>query len=57
MLTDALSRYAWGDYTWGKKSDYSDYNGKKIPSRIPLSTMIAGIVELPAVARHEADET
>ncbi|KAH9923952.1 uncharacterized protein BXZ73DRAFT_91362 [Epithele typhae] len=30
------------NYTWSEDGDYSDYNGKPIPSRIPLSALIRG---------------
>ncbi|PCH34414.1 hypothetical protein WOLCODRAFT_135702 [Wolfiporia cocos MD-104 SS10] len=35
--------FVFDNYTWnGDGSDYSDYNGKLIPSRIPLSAIIRG---------------
>ncbi|KAF9528894.1 hypothetical protein CPB83DRAFT_813039 [Crepidotus variabilis] len=35
--------YVWDDYTWGlPPQEYSDFNGKTIPARVPLSTMIGG---------------
>ncbi len=36
-------RFVFSNYTWNPDgSKYSDYNGKKIPSLIPYSVMIAG---------------
>ncbi|OSC97609.1 hypothetical protein PYCCODRAFT_1376756 [Trametes coccinea BRFM310] len=35
--------YVFHNYTWNDDgSDYSDYNGKPIPSRVPLSALIRG---------------
>jgi len=40
-------RYVWNDYMWNNDgSDYSEFRGKRIPSKVPLSTMIAGNVNL-----------
>lgn len=39
----SLHRFVWDEYIWNNDSSkYSQFNGKPIPSRIPLSTMIAG---------------
>ena len=36
-------RFAFHNYTWSVgESEYSDFNGKVIPSRIPLSALISG---------------
>jgi hypothetical protein len=38
------------NYTWNRAGDYSDYNGKLIPSQIPLSTLVAGpLIGLPDI--------
>jgi len=35
--------FVWDDYTWNRDGRiYTEYNDKRIPSRIPLSTMITG---------------
>ena len=37
------SRFVFDNYTWNPDGpDYSDYNGKLIPSRIPLSAIMSG---------------
>jgi hypothetical protein len=36
------------NFTWSRVGNYSDYNGKLIPSQIPLSTLVAGpLIGLP----------
>ena len=36
-------RFVWYNNTWNRDGpNYSDFNGKKIPSRIPISTMLSG---------------
>ncbi|KAH7910291.1 hypothetical protein BJ138DRAFT_1153235 [Hygrophoropsis aurantiaca] len=52
LLARATNRsFVFNDYTWNADGSwYSDYNGKLIPSRIPLSAIISGPVvggELP----------
>lgn len=45
-LIASLSSYVFDNYTWSRDLDppaYSEYNGKLIPSRIPLRTMIVGM--------------
>ncbi|PSR92063.1 hypothetical protein PHLCEN_2v4779, partial [Hermanssonia centrifuga] len=49
MMMNAVLVYATGrsyvfdNYTWDRDGgDYAEYNGKKIPSRIPLSALISG---------------
>ncbi|KAE9407676.1 hypothetical protein BT96DRAFT_933108 [Gymnopus androsaceus JB14] len=35
--------FVFDNYTWDRSpSEYSSFNGKKIPSRVPVSTMLAG---------------
>lgn len=35
--------FVFDNYTWDRSpSEYSTFNGKKIPSRVPVSTMLAG---------------
>ncbi|THV05877.1 hypothetical protein K435DRAFT_646473, partial [Dendrothele bispora CBS 962.96] len=35
--------FVFYNYTWDtRESDYSDYNGKTIPSRVPVSVMLSG---------------
>ncbi|THV02287.1 hypothetical protein K435DRAFT_921704 [Dendrothele bispora CBS 962.96] len=35
--------FVFDNYTWDRRdSDYSEFKGKTIPSRVPISTMIAG---------------
>ncbi|KAI0373311.1 hypothetical protein BV20DRAFT_989987 [Pilatotrama ljubarskyi] len=48
--------YVFHNYTWNDDgSDYSDYNGKPIPSRVPLSALIRGpIVGGPWPAEEHA---
>lgn len=42
-LSDLLSRFVFDDYIWNPDgSVYSDYNGKLIPSRIPLTALVGG---------------
>lgn len=37
-------RFVFDNYTWNPDgSDYSSWNGKLIPSRVPLSTMLSGM--------------
>ncbi|KAF8799245.1 hypothetical protein BYT27DRAFT_7228035 [Phlegmacium glaucopus] len=37
--------FVWHDYAWNRDGPkYSEYNGKKIPSRIPISTMLSGYI-------------
>ncbi|KAF8966258.1 hypothetical protein BDZ97DRAFT_1729215 [Flammula alnicola] len=43
LASEAGLGYVWDDYTWNRDgSNYSEFNGRPIPSRIPLSTMISG---------------
>uniref|UniRef100_A0A8H7XVM8 Uncharacterized protein n=1 Tax=Psilocybe cubensis TaxID=181762 RepID=A0A8H7XVM8_PSICU len=43
LAGEAKLGYVWDDYTWDSSgNNYSDYNGRVITSRIPLSTMIRG---------------
>ncbi|KAJ3509166.1 hypothetical protein NLJ89_g5362 [Agrocybe chaxingu] len=43
LAVKARRGFVWDDYTWNRDGpEYSDFNGKKIPSRIPLSTMLSG---------------
>ena len=44
VLSKMDDRFVWYNYTWNcdEGSRYSDYNGKMIPSRVPLSTMLSG---------------
>ena len=51
--TPPHSRFVFYNYTWNDNpsEDYSDYAGKPIPSRIPLSALVAGELSyLPAAA-------
>jgi len=42
-FSDLLSRFVFDDYVWNPdRSVYSDYNGKLIPSRIPLTALVGG---------------
>jgi hypothetical protein len=37
--------FVWYNFTWNRDGpEYSDFNGKKIPSRVPLSTMLGGVL-------------
>ena len=41
------SRFVFDNYTWNPDGpDYSDYNGKLIPSRIPLSAIMSGKINV-----------
>ena len=43
----SCARFVWDDYTWNPDgSKYSMYNGKLIPSTIPISTMLSGKVSV-----------
>lgn len=52
MLTDIyisvtfhffLFRFVFDNYTWNRDGpEYSEFNGKRVPSRIPLSVFVAG---------------
>ncbi|PPQ65460.1 hypothetical protein CVT24_010791 [Panaeolus cyanescens] len=43
LAWEARRSFVWDDYTWNRNgSDYGEFNGKVIPARIPLSTMVAG---------------
>lgn len=38
-----VPRFVFDDYVWNPDgSTYSDYNGKLIPSRIPLTALVSG---------------
>ena len=39
-----LSRFVYEDYLWRNSdgSNYSEFNRKLIPARIPISTMLSG---------------
>ncbi|KAH7910292.1 hypothetical protein BJ138DRAFT_1114220 [Hygrophoropsis aurantiaca] len=55
LLAHATNRsFVFNDYVWNPDSSlYSDFNGKLIPSRVPLSALISGPMvgsELPAGA-------
>ena len=52
-LLIAVDRYVYDNYTWDRYGpEYSLFNGNVlIPSRIPLSTMIAGPFPLPFLPR------
>ena len=52
-LLIAVDRYVYDNYTWDRYGpEYSLFNGNVlIPSRIPLSTMIAGPFLLPFLPR------
>ena len=41
---EPCARFVFYNYTWNDdpSQDYSDYSGKPIPSRVPLSALIAG---------------
>jgi hypothetical protein len=49
----AMDSYVYDDYTWDRYGpEYSLFNGNSlIPSRLPLSTMIAGTFHLPFLSR------
>ncbi|EKM82198.1 hypothetical protein AGABI1DRAFT_105512 [Agaricus bisporus var. burnettii JB137-S8] len=54
MILEAHLAYASGrtfvfdNYTWNREGEYSDFNGRIIPSQIPLSALVAGpIIGLP----------
>ncbi|KAJ3571211.1 hypothetical protein NP233_g3911 [Leucocoprinus birnbaumii] len=34
--------FVFDDYTWNREETYSEYNGKLIPARVPLSALVAG---------------
>src|SRR5712675_1523312 len=39
--------YAFENYTWDKgESDFSNYKGKPIPARVPLTALISGMLPL-----------
>lgn len=41
--SNPTDRFVFSNYTWNPDgSKYSDYNGKKIPSLVPFSALIAG---------------
>ena len=43
QLLTSVRRFVFDNYTWDRDGgDYADWNGHKIPSRIPLSAMISG---------------
>ena len=47
ILTPNTSSFVFDNYTWnGDGSDYTDYNGKLIPSQIPHTAMIRGAFAL-----------
>jgi hypothetical protein len=35
-------RFVFDSYTWKRDAEYADYNGRPIPSQIPLSALLAG---------------
>ena len=36
-------RFVYNNYTWNRDgSDYTDYNGHLIPSRIPIAALLQG---------------
>jgi hypothetical protein len=42
--------YVFENYTWDKTSDdFSNYNGKPIPARVPLTALLSGITLLPRI--------
>lgn len=46
ILTWCLNRFVFDNFTWDRDGpEFSDYNGKLIPARIPMSAMISG--EIP----------
>ncbi len=44
LLPLSVTRYVFDNYTWSRdmSSEYSEFNGRIIPARIPLSALIAG---------------
>ncbi|KAF5346661.1 hypothetical protein D9758_013213 [Tetrapyrgos nigripes] len=45
MFLNAYLAFVFDNYTWDKhESDYSEFKGKKIPSRIPVSSMLSGFM-------------
>lgn len=43
ILTPTTRSFVFDNYTWnGDGSDYTDYNGKLIPSQIPHTVMMRG---------------
>ena len=47
VLTPTACSFVFDNYTWnGDGSDYTDYNGKLIPSQIPHTVMIRGAFSL-----------
>jgi len=42
-----FSRYVFDNYTWDKTSDdFSSFNGKPIPARVPLTALLSGTSSL-----------
>ena len=40
-----LARYVFDNYTWDKTSgDFSTFNGKPIPARVPLTALLSGLL-------------
>jgi hypothetical protein len=39
-----LARYVFDNYTWDRTSgDFSTFNGKPIPARVPLTALLSGL--------------
>lgn len=47
--SDPTNRFVFYNYTWNANpaEDYSDYSGKPIPSRVPLTALIRGKHSIP----------
>jgi hypothetical protein len=46
-------RFVFDSYVWKRDGVYADFNGKRIPSQIPLSALLAG----PLIGYPYADPT
>ena len=43
-----LGRYVFNNYTWDKgPRDFSTFNGKQIPARVPLTALLSGTPSFP----------
>ena len=41
-------RYVFENYTWDKiPGDFSSFNGKRIPARVPLTALLSGMCHSP----------
>lgn len=48
LVMKIVFRFVFDNYTWNREGVYSEFNGRIIPSQIPLSALVAGpIIGLP----------